>query len=303
MAEKLVSPGVFTRENDLSFLQQGVANIGAAFVGPFKEGPLTPTIVNSQAEFETLFGKVDDTYYTPLAVQNYLREAGTATICRVAGIGGYVENSPLLLEAVRGGVTSSLAVLFDTNNLGLTGSSLTTDINGRFTIALSGSPAISASLVASDSDDIESVFGTSAISGVSKKGYVYGFFKNHTDITFDESASVRLLQLGTQNFGFDAQEAQSPYIQSQLISGDRVNLFQFETLTAGNAANTKIKVGITNIKPAGSVNGTDYGTFTVVVRDFADTNKKRVVLETWANVNLDPNSPNYISRVIGDRKL
>jgi len=71
MAEKLVSPGVFTKENDLSFLQQGVAEIGAAFIGPFKEGPLVPTIVNSQAEFETLFGIVDDTYYTPLAVQNY----------------------------------------------------------------------------------------------------------------------------------------------------------------------------------------------------------------------------------------
>ena len=48
MAEKIVSPGVFTKENDLSFLQQGVAEIGAAFIGPFKEGPLTPTIVNSQ---------------------------------------------------------------------------------------------------------------------------------------------------------------------------------------------------------------------------------------------------------------
>jgi hypothetical protein len=44
MAEKLVSPGVFTRENDLSFLQQGVGEIGAAFIGPFKEGPLAPTI-------------------------------------------------------------------------------------------------------------------------------------------------------------------------------------------------------------------------------------------------------------------
>ena len=105
MAEKIVSPGVFTRENDLSFLQQGVANIGAAFVGPFKEGPLVPTIVNSQAEFETLFGKVDDTYYTPLAVQSYLREAGTATICRVGGIGGYTETAPLVIKASRGAIT------------------------------------------------------------------------------------------------------------------------------------------------------------------------------------------------------
>jgi hypothetical protein len=303
MAEKIVSPGVFTRENDLSFLQQGVANIGAAFIGPFKEGPLTPTIVNSQAEFETLFGRVDDTYYTPLAVQNYLREAGTATICRVAGVGGYVENSPLVLSATRGGLTSSFAVLFDTNDSGLTGSTLITDTDGRFKLTLAGATSLSASLVASDSDDVEAVFGTSAISGVNKSAYVYGFFKNHTDIAFDESASVQLKVLGPQQFTMDAQEAQSPYIQSQLISGQRINLFQFETLTAGNAANTKVKVGITNIKAAGSVNGTDYGTFTVVVRDFNDTNKKKIVLETWANVNLDPNSPNFISRVIGDRKM
>jgi len=88
-----------------------------------------------------------------------------------------------------------------------------------------------------------------------------------------------------------------------LISNARYNLFQFETLGVGNTANTKVKIGISNIKAAGTVNGSDYGVFTVVVRDFSDTNKKRNVLETFANVNLDPNSPNYISRVIGDRKL
>ena len=65
MADKIVSPGVFTKENDLSFLQQGVANIGAAFIGPFKEGPLVPTIVNSQAEFQTLLNLIKSTknYY------------------------------------------------------------------------------------------------------------------------------------------------------------------------------------------------------------------------------------------------
>ncbi len=79
--------------------------------------------------------------------------------------------------------------------------------------------------------------------------------------------------------------------------------YQIETIGAGNAANNKIKIGISNIKAAGSVNGTDYGTFTITVRAFGDTNKKKSVLETFANVNLDPNSPNFISRVIGDRKL
>ena len=90
MAERIVSPGVFTRENDLSFLSQGIGEIGAAFIGPLKEGPaFVPTIVTTQSEFEEKFGKVDGTYYTEYAVQNYLREAGQATIVRVAGIGGY----------------------------------------------------------------------------------------------------------------------------------------------------------------------------------------------------------------------
>ena len=109
--------------------------------------------------------------------------------------------------------------------------------------------------------------------------------------------------MGNQNFGFDAQEALTPMIKSQTISGDRFDLFQLETLGVGNSANTKVKIGISNIKAAGSINGTDYGTFTIVVRDFADTEKKKIVLETYSNINLDPNSPNYISRVIGDRKL
>jgi phage tail sheath protein FI len=303
MAEKIVSPGVFTKENDLSFLQQGVADIGAAFIGPFKEGPLVPTIVNSQAEFETLFGVVDDTYYTPLAVQSYLREAGTATICRVAGVDGYTETAPILLTATSGAVSASLGILFNTStaaNAGFAGTIVSgPSINGDFLLLGSNAGLLSASLDSSDTNDIEAVFGTSAIG--SKKPYVYGFFKN-TSMGFNTNTSTTASVLGNQLFTFDAQEALTPMIKSQTISGERYDLFQIETLGAGNRANTKIKIGITNIKAAGSVNGTDYGTFTLVVRDFTDTNKKKVVLETFSNVNLDPNSPNYIARVIGDRK-
>ena len=306
MADKIVSPGVFTKENDLSFLQQGVADIGAAFIGPFKEGPVVPTIVNSQAEFETLFGTVDDTYYTPLAVQSYLREAGTATIARVAGIGGYIETAPLLLTATSGAVSASLGILFNTStnsNAGLSGAQITGSQSGAGDFVLrtnSGSLALSASLDPQDTNDIEAVFGTSPLGA--KTAYVYGYFKN-SSIAFTAAASSSVTVLGNQSFAFDAVEAATPYIQSQTISGDRYNLFQIETLGVGTSANQKVKIAISNIKAAGSVNGTDYGTFTVVVRDFNDTNKKKVVLETYSNVNLDPNSPNFISRVIGDRKL
>ena len=303
MAEKLVSPGVFTKENDLSFLQQGVAEIGAAFVGPFLEGPLVPTIVNSQADLETWFGKADGTYYTPLAAQSYLREAGSATICRVAGVGGYVETAPLLLTVQSGSVTQSVGILFNSalaSNAGFAGTTLDTDDEGDFLLSGSNAGLLSASLDVEDTNDIEAVFGTSPFG--SKKPYVYGFFKN-TSITFDANASSSVIPLGNQSFAFDAQEALTPMFKSQEISGERYDLFQIETIGAGNAANNKIKIGISNIKAAGSVNGTDYGTFTVTVRAFGDTNKKKSVLETFANVNLDPNSPNFISRVIGDRKL
>jgi len=303
MAEKLVSPGVFTKENDLSFLQQGVAEIGASFIGPFLEGPLVPTIVNSQADLEAMFGKADGTYYTPLAAQNYLREAGTATICRVAGVGGYSEESPLLLTVQSGSVTQSVGILFNSvsaSNAGFAGTTMDTDDEGDFLLSGSNAGLLSASLDPQDTNDIEAVFGTSAFG--SKKPYVYGFFKN-TSITFDSNASASVTVLDDQNFGFDAQEALTPMIKSQQISGERFDLFQFETIGAGNAANNKIKIGISNIKAAGSINGTDYGTFNVIVRAFGDTNKKKSVIETFANVNLDPNSPNYISRVIGDRKL
>ena len=332
MADKIVSPGVFTKENDLSFLQQGVADIGAAFIGPFKEGPLVPTIVNSQEEFQTLFGTVDDTYYTPLAVQSYLREAGVATICRVAGKTGYTEKAPLLLIASTGSVSGALGILFNTSASANNGFSATTisdlDSSGDFSIVLnaSASHGYSASLELLDSNNIESVFGTSPYGA--KRAYSYAFFKENGFIansgsytvssadgigigsftsSFVGNLSSSLVVLGDQKFSGsygtgEACEALTPFIQSQLISGDRYSLFQIETITAGNAANTKIKVGISNVKAAGTTNGTDYGTFTVVVRDFNDTDKKKNVLESFSNVNLDPNSPNYISRVIGDRK-
>jgi hypothetical protein len=333
MAEKIVSPGVFTRENDLSFLQQGVADIGAAFIGPFLEGPLVPTIVNSQAEFEQLFGAADGTYYTPLAVQNYLREAGTATICRVAGKTGYTEKAPLLLIAASGSQSGALGILFNTSGsaVGFTGTTISDlDGSGDFSISLSGSgitpTGYSASLELLDDNDIESVFGTSAYG--SKRAYSYAFFKENGFLfntgsytlsnsdglnvgaytaSFTANVSASVVVLGLQSFSGSSQlgeacEALTPIIQSQLISGDRYPLFQIETLGAGNTANTKVKVGISNVKAAGTTNGTDYGTFTVVVRDFNDTDKKKSVLETYSNVNLDPNSPNFISRVIGDRK-
>ena len=57
MAEKIVSPGVFTKEVDQSFLPAAIGEIGAAIIGPTVKGPaLVPTVVSSYSEFQAKFG-------------------------------------------------------------------------------------------------------------------------------------------------------------------------------------------------------------------------------------------------------
>jgi len=48
MAEAIISPGVYTNENDQSAVSQGPVVVGAAIVGPTVNGvPYVPTIVTS----------------------------------------------------------------------------------------------------------------------------------------------------------------------------------------------------------------------------------------------------------------
>ena len=64
MAERIVSPGVFTRERDLSFLPQGIAEIGACIIGPTLKGPaFVPTQITSLQDFEAVFGGMDDRFF------------------------------------------------------------------------------------------------------------------------------------------------------------------------------------------------------------------------------------------------
>ena len=103
MAERIVSPGVFTREKDLSFLPAGVAAIGAAIVGPTIKGPsFVPTQVTSFSEFEQIFGGYNKDYYTPYTVREYLRSAGSVTVVKVGYIGGYKANAVNLVVSGSG---------------------------------------------------------------------------------------------------------------------------------------------------------------------------------------------------------
>jgi phage tail sheath protein FI len=309
MAERIVSPGVFTRENDLSFLAQGIGEIGAAFIGPFKQGPaFVPTIVRTQSEFADKFGTPDGTYYTEYAVQNYLREAGVATIVRVMNVGGYTQVDPIGLVASGSNGKKLIATIHSTEGgdaeVGFGAFTVTpsTTISGSFVVSGSGIGEVSSSLLPSATNDVRDVFGTSPFG--SKDGYVYSYFENvASEFTYDGTAGVEAVALADQDFAFDPSVASTPFVKSQLISGERYDLFKFHTLGHGNNENRRFKIGISNVKAAGEDGGTDYSTFSVTVRAFADTDRRKSVLETFNNVNLDPASPNFIGRVIGDRNV
>lgn len=104
--DRIVSPGVFTRENDLSGITQGVADIGAAIVAPFPKGPgFAPTLVTNTNDLESKFGVADGVYYGPYTAKEYLNEKGFVMVCRVGGLTGYNQEKPLAIYAKHGSWT------------------------------------------------------------------------------------------------------------------------------------------------------------------------------------------------------
>ena len=307
MAEKIVSPGVFTRENDLSFLSQGIGEIGAAIIGPFHKGPaFVPTVVNTQSEFESIFGTPNGDFYTGYTVQNYLREAGTVTIVRVGHVGGYSHVTPLAIKVSGSSGIQVVGTLNVTHNgdesVGLPDTVLNSQPSASaFSISGSELSEVSASILPSAGNDLSDVFGENARG--SKEAYVYNYYESAATNQSDEltaGGKVIVEEMPTQDFAQDISHASTPWIKSQLISGERHDLFRLHTLGDGSNYNKEYKVSIFNVKAAGETNSTDYATFSMMIRGYSDTDKRKSVLEIYNNLTLDPASPNYINKIIGD---
>jgi len=201
MAERIVSPGVFTNEVDQSFLPAGVAAIGAAVIGPTQKGPAgIPTTITSYSDFVQTFGAAFSSgsgasensykYMTNYMAQEYLKYADTLTVVRILS-GNYGPASA--------GVTSS-------------------------------------------------------------------------DFPVDS------FTLTTLSDGADQNSTGTEGTNNALTNGT-VNNLRWEVT---NVSNTK-------------------GTFTLLIRRGDDTSKRKTILEQYNNLTLDPNSNNYIARVIGDQ--
>jgi hypothetical protein len=113
------------------------------------------------------------------------------------------------------------------------------------------------------------------------------------------------------NFKKDMEVAKTGWIFSQhlndaatwdITSGEPTgvkNLFCFHALAEDEWSQKNVKVSIQDIKLPVSAY-TDYGTFSVVVRDIDDTDDQPRILERFDQCNLDPSSPDYVGKKIGD---
>ena len=316
MAERIVSPGVFTREKDLSFLPQGIGEIGAALIGPTDMGPaFVPTIVRNFGEFEETFGKENGDFYVPFAAKQYLRNAGTLTIVRVLGLGGYKNDTFVLISS---GSSSSgskvLATLKPSRGAGAsafiggpTSGSINSSANSAsaFTLELDTNndgtkESFNLSFSTSSANYIGKVFSENPQDN-NQPVYVYSNFQNMQN----QVAGTDVITFATgseENFSFDFKVASTPSIQSQLVNGARTNLFTVKTLAHGTNQNSKYRIGISDIKRAADVPGSDYGSFSLqVIVNNPGQNDDGTVLENFSNLNFDEESTNYLPRVIGDR--
>ena len=352
MAEKIVSPGVFTRERDLSFLPAGVASIGAAVIGPTVKGPaFEPVIIESFKEFEAVFGPKTLDSYVPYTVEGYLKSAGRVTVVRTLGLTGYTPEliGVSIVESGAGNLSSAggtgqvIAVLHPTQvdsdatftpslltatsqvDLKLTADSYAATTN--FSTGQTLPFTYSGSVDTTAENWFGKVFGFSPKSRI-QPVYNYMLFNNYASRSLSADSSLTTAvtndasnDLSTAYGANNAYEARTPFIVSQNLGTYKVpkttRLFKIHTRSHGSCENYAYKIAISNIKDGSAVAGSDYGTFSLALRrvdlegtihsansPYAKSGDKDLrphIIEQWNNLTLDPNSPNFIARVIGDR--
>ena len=105
-------------------------------------------------------------------------------------------------------------------------------------------------------------------------------------------------------------EAKTGYVIAQDFSADNSNynpaamdqLFRLVAVDAGEEIQRKVKISISDIKASLNPTEQPYGTFTVEVRDIRDHDGAKKVMESFTGCTLDPNSPDFIARKIGDKR-
>ena len=350
MAEKIVSPGVFTNEIDQSFIPAALGEVGAAIVGPTVKGPvLEPTVVSSYGEFVQIFGELIESgsdkyqYLTSHTAKEYLRQGGPLTVVRVG--------TPNLTRATAtvnkngdfeaGGVASgSLTVVGDFGQV--VGDEVQITVGGtefkfrasddESSIASGGdtSPLFFHATGSSTADYLDQIvaeinaasIGVTAVDGTTEliiSSSTSGVSGNNITVDSGSNTSV----LGRNGFSdvltleggtVDSSTGGSLLTLEVLGDGPQFNNNVDSIGTDGLLAPRNHDAASNNHFGSGSFGGrpdnvryeisqrnTSKGTFTLLIRAGNDTTKRKVILETHANLSLDPESPDYILKRIGNQ--
>jgi hypothetical protein len=129
-----------------------------------------------------------------------------------------------------------------------------------------------------------------AAAGTTHEGSSFLLTSSLGRSTSSPSSTVPLYEDFRDRFKY----ASSPFVISQ---SPNTNLFKIHALSAGAAVNTRYKISIENIT---RTNASTYPTFDLIIRDFYDSDEKKLVLESFRGINLNPESNRYIARAIGD---
>lgn len=191
MTEQILSPGVYSYENDQSYNLPGASQTGLAVVGPSVKGPaFVPTLVNSYNEFLAKFGPETNDSYVATAVKNYFKSGDSVLVTRILGNGGWsftpsTNGLAALVLSISGSNSSKYIVTgfhpsknLTDSNLDLSKTTITggpVDYSRPFVLNLSGS-AMSSSYTVSinpiSNDYITNVIGKSADNSKSGNGYI-----------------------------------------------------------------------------------------------------------------------------------
>ena len=338
MAEKILSPGVFTNEIDQSFLPATPGPVGAAVVGPTVKGPiLEPTVVNSYSEYINIFGELIESgsdkyqYLTSHTAKEYLRQGGPLTVVRVG--------TPSLNKATAVVNTSGTAVDGNKASGSLTiagtfGQSVNDEVQitvdgteFRFIASSTGSVADSSpiffhltgsntatyldNLVAEINAANIGVTATDATTALQLTASSAGSSGN--SITVDSGSDANMSDVLTLEGGTGASSTgQTVFTLEALGNGPQFNntsslgtdqILTPLTSSIGNNHFTSGSFGgrADNFRWEISNKNNSKGTFTLLIRQGNDTIKKKRILETHSNLSLDPESTDYILRRIGNQ--
>ena len=149
--------------------------------------------------------------------------------------------------------------------------------------------------------DYQNVFGTVVESGSAE----YTYFTSVSAYNYFQQGGDSLLVTRVVSGSYTS--ATSTAISNSLDD----NAFTLKTISEGTVMNSSGSEGTNNTLTNGTVNNIRWeivapnsasGTFTLLVRRGNDSSNNKAVLETWANLSMDPNSNDYIAKVIGDSK-